>query len=162
MRQPVLQNPGTRIAASVQLESGAPATLCVWDARTGARLRTIPLPSAPAWIDVPESSTGFAAVATADGVASVAYTTQSQLPAMLPLANGNAYYRKVLAATNRLYLFDGRGVDVFETAAGFTPRYLTRIVPPGITDVAGSDHGLYALTSNGNVIAYTADGTVIA
>jgi hypothetical protein len=137
-------------------------SLIVWDARTGALLRTIPLPSTPAWIDVPQSSNGFAAIATADGIADAAYATKSDLPAMLPLATGNAYYRKVLASGNRLYLFDGRAVDVFETSAGFTPHYLTKISPSGVLDVAASERGLFALTSTGTAIAYRSDGTVVA
>jgi hypothetical protein len=137
------------------------SSLVVWDARTGALVRTVPLPSAPARVDVAESANGFAAVATADGITSVAYNTQSQLPTMLPLASGNAYYREVLAAKNRLYLFDGRGVDAFETAAGFTPHYLTRIVPAGVLDVAATDRGVFALTNNGTVLAYAPDGTLV-
>jgi len=137
------------------------SSLVVWDARTGALVRTVPLPGAPARVDVAESANGFAAVATADGITSVAYKTQSQLPTMLPLANGNAYYREVLAAKNRLYLFDGRGVDVFETAAGFTPHYLTRIAPAGVLDVAATERGAFALTNNGTVLAYAPDGTLV-
>ncbi|MGZ7039402.1 MAG: hypothetical protein ACXVJO_14605, partial [Thermoanaerobaculia bacterium] len=138
------------------------SSLKVWDARTGALLRTIPLPSTPSWIAVPETSNGFAAIATSDGIADVAYATKSELPAMLPLSNGNSYYRKALAATHRLYLFDGRGVDVFETGAGFAPHYLTRVIPAGVADVAASERGIFALTSTGGVIAYSSDGTLLA
>ena len=135
--------------------------LTVWNARTGALVRTIPLPSNSSRVAVPEPADGFAAVATSDGITSVAYTSQSQLPALLSIPNGNAYYKKVLAAKNRLYLFDGRGVDLFETVSGHVPHYLNRIAPPGIIDIAATDRGVFALTNNGTVYSYAPDGTPI-
>ena len=136
--------------------------LTVWDARTGALLRTIPLPSPGTRVAVPDTSTGFAAIATSDGVTSVVYNSQSQLPSRVPVTNVNAYYKKVLAANNRIYVFDGRGIDLFETAYGVAPHYLTHIAPPGVFDVAAGDGYLFALSSNGTVYSYKVDGTPIA
>lgn len=135
--------------------------LTVWNARTGALVRTLALPSQPVRVSVPDPGNGYAAIATANGVTSVAYNSSTKLPAAIPLPTANAYYKKVLAAKNRLYLFDGRGADVFETTAGLMPHYVTRIAPGGTVDVAASDAGLYALTSSAVVYAFGPDGTSI-
>jgi len=135
--------------------------LMIWNARTGAFVRTIPLPSTASRVAVPDSPNGHAAIATADGVTSVDYNSPSKLPAAVPVPNGNAYYKKVLAARDRLYLFDGRGVDVFETVAGLMPHYIARLSPGGLIDVAADDSGLYVLTISGVVYAYAPDTTPI-
>jgi len=135
--------------------------LMIWNARTGSFVRTISLPSPAARVAVPDSPNGHAAIATADGVTSVEYNSSSKLPVAVPVPNSNAYYRKVLAGKDRLYLFDGRGVDVFETVAGLMPHYITRLTPGGVIDVAADDSGLYALTISGVVYAYAPDTTQV-
>jgi hypothetical protein len=102
----------------------------------------------------------FAAVTTADGVASILYESTSQQPTLAASIGGNKFPRKAVAGGNRLYLFDGTSVDAFETAAASSLRFLTSIPVLGVIDVAASDTALFTLSNTGTVTMYSKDGSV--
>jgi hypothetical protein len=85
-------------------------------------------------------------------------SSTSKLPIAIASPNGNAFYKKVVAAPNRIYLFDGRGVDIFSSAL----HYTTGIRAGGLVDVTANTRGFYTLTASALVTAYSPDGVVLA
>lgn len=126
--------------------------LVVWDlgSHTIAKQYTIPADSVS--IDVAPGSS-IADIATATGVASVTTAATSKVPTAIAAPNGNAYYKKIVSATDRIALFDGRNVDIYND----TLRYIGSV--RGVADVAADDHGLYTVSNSLVVTSYTPAGT---
>jgi len=80
------------------------------------------------------------------------------MPTQIPTLNGNSYYKKVVATADRIYLFDGRSIDVFTNILHFVGSVKT----PGIVDLAASDSALFTVTSNLTANSYTRDGETLA
>jgi hypothetical protein len=80
------------------------------------------------------------------------------MPSLLFATNGNAYYKKLVAGSQRLYLFDGRNVDVFTNAMQSTGGIRT----PLIADVAASDTGAFTIQNNLTVTSYGREGNTLA
>jgi len=132
--------------------------LSVWDLATRKVTRTLALPQSGSALAVD----ALAAIPTSDGVTAVAYSAASAPPSLIGARIGNSYYRKALASGDRLYLFDGRSVDVFETRFGFAPHLIGSVPPGGLVDFAISPMALFTLASNGSVAAYSRDGVLLA
>lgn len=132
--------------------------LTLWDIATHKATRSLALPQSGAALAVE----ALAAIPTSDGVTAVAYAATSTPPSLVAARTGNSYYRKALALGDRLYLFDGRAVDVFETRFGFAPHLIGSARPAGIVDFAISPTAIFTATSNGTVNAFARDGVQIA
>ena len=72
--------------------------------------------------------------------------------------NGNAYYKKLVAGSQRLYFFDGRNVDIFTNTMQSTGAIRT----PLIVDVAASDTNAFTIQNNLTVTSYGRDGNALA
>jgi hypothetical protein len=134
-------------------------SLLVWDLTSRRLIRTLPLPADGVAL---AATDGYAGIATTSGVASVGYASASGTPQLAAAANGNASYKKAVAGGERLYLFDGRTIDIFSTAFGLAPRWTGSVRPAGVIDVAASSNGFFALSSSGAVTAYSRDGATLA
>jgi hypothetical protein len=104
-----------------------------------------------------DSSGTVAVLATDEGVAAVSRVTS--LPrGVAPFANN--YYTKGVADGDRLYLFSRNGIDVFSTDTSL--QYVRGIRVPGAVDLAASSRGVFALTGNGTVHAFSTVGAQLA
>ena len=101
------------------------------------------------------SGPNVADVATDGGIVTVALSSASRLPSPIASSNGNAFYKKVTAAGDRIVLFDSRGADVFTTSMQHTGG----VHAAGMVDVAVSPTALYALFGNRTIAKYSVDGT---
>ncbi|HEY2093086.1 MAG TPA: hypothetical protein VGJ81_14460 [Thermoanaerobaculia bacterium] len=133
-------------------------SLLVWDLATKKLTRTMALPADATSLSIDS----IAAMATAGGVETAAFDSAEGPPALLATRNGNTYYTKVVAGTDRVYLFGADGIDAFETRYGFTPHYLTSFSAAGVLDVAANDTALYTVSSSNVVTAYSREGGVLA
>jgi hypothetical protein len=100
-------------------------------------------------------SNGVAVFATAEG------RGVSQPADELPrptVSVTNSYYRKAVAAGDRLYLFDDQGVDVFSTLTGAAPDFITNVRPGGLVDLTATDDLLFTLAGNGELTSWTTSG----
>ncbi len=94
-------------------------------------------------------------VATAEGVASMSLTTAAGMPpAPFSTANGNAFYKKIAAADDRVLLVDGRGVDYFTGSL----HYLDSIRNSALVDAGVTADTIATLTTAGVVTAYSTAG----
>ncbi|HEV7920159.1 MAG TPA: hypothetical protein VGR02_05150 [Thermoanaerobaculia bacterium] len=132
--------------------------LLVWSTTTRTLARSLSLPSEPVALRANDT---LAVLATVDGITSVNLTATTKLPAVIPTKIGNAYYRKAVAGGDRIYLFDGRGVDAFSVAFGAAPHFLASIRPPGVIDVAASSSLLFTLASGGVISAWSPEGVLL-
>ena len=132
--------------------------LTMWNIATQKVSRALALPESGSALAVD----ALAAIPTNDGVIGVAYDAASIPPALLATRGGNSYYRKALASGDRLYLYDGRAVDVFETRFGFAPHFIGSARPAGIVDFAIAPNALFTLAGNGGVAAWSRDGVPLA
>ncbi len=131
--------------------------LGVWDIASSKLEKEIVVPGSAVAIDASQDS-AVVGVATSTGVASVNYATPASLPSLIARDGGNAYYRKAAASATRLYLFDGRVIDVFELGATAAPRWLSTISAPGVIDLAAFDTMLFTLSSNQSISEYSSAG----
>ena len=129
----------------------------VWNLATGAIERQFTLPVAGTVADLSADS-NLVAVATNSGVVSLNVQTSSRQPQLLATLGGNEYFKKAVASSRFIYLFDGTDVTIFETTSN-SPRHVGTIESPGVVDLAASASMLFTLSSNGTVGAYSADGT---
>ena len=132
-------------------------SLRVWNTQSETITAAVELPSPPLAVSItPDSTT--ADVATSGGVATVALDRLAHLPVVVPTANANAFYKKVIASTTRIGLVDARGVDLF------TPlmQYIGSVRGAGIVDAAASDSAIYTVTAQLNLGAWSPAGTPIA
>jgi hypothetical protein len=129
------------------------STLKVWNTQAQSVSGEITLPSTPLAIHVAPQSR-MADIATSSGVVTVALDRIAAMPSLKPASNGNAYYKKVAASSSRMYLFDQRGIDIYSSAM----RYTGSIRAQGVIDVAASESGVFTLSSNLTVSAYSPEG----
>lgn len=129
------------------------STLKIWNTQTQSVTSEIALPAMPLAVHVAPQSL-MAAIATTSGVVTVALDRIASMPSLKPAPNGNAYYKKVLASSSRVYLADQRGIDIYTGAM----RYTGSIRTQGVVDVAASESGVFTLSSNLTVSAYSPDG----
>jgi hypothetical protein len=132
--------------------------LTMWDIATQKATRTLSLPISGSTLAVDT----IAAIPTTSGVVGVAYAAPTSLPKLLATRSGNSYYRKAAASGDRLYLFDGRGVDVYETRFGFAPHFIGSARPGGISDFAITPTNLFTVTSGGAVASWSRDGNLLS
>ncbi|HKO55128.1 MAG TPA: hypothetical protein VJ276_04575, partial [Thermoanaerobaculia bacterium] len=132
--------------------------LLVWDTTTKTLSRQLALPSEPVALDANDS---FALLATVDGITIVSLNATTRLPSPVTAPVGNAYYRKAVAGGDRIYLFDGRGVDAFSVAFGAAPHFVASVRPAGIIDVAASATRLFTLGNGGVISAWSPDGVLL-
>jgi hypothetical protein len=132
-------------------------SLIVWNAQTKTLAKQFALPAAPAAVHIASDST-IADLATADGVTAIQLAATTRMPSLLFATNGNAYYKKLVAGSQRLYFFDGRNVDVFTN----TMQSVGGIRTPLIIDVAASDTNVFTIQNNLTVTSYGRDGNALA
>jgi hypothetical protein len=133
-------------------------SLTTWDITAQKATRTLALPQSGSALAIDT----IAAIPTTSGVVGVAYAAATSAPALLSTRSGNSYYRKAAASGDRLYLFDGRAVDVYETRFGFAPHQIGSARPAGITDFAITSANLFTVTGGGSVAAWSRDGNLLA
>ncbi|HYR27845.1 MAG TPA: hypothetical protein VEU30_05235, partial [Thermoanaerobaculia bacterium] len=132
-------------------------TLAVWNTATGALTRTHALPANAVGM---HAAAGRAAIATDEGMISLAYA--AQLPDLVSEPAVNRYYSKVLTGRDRLYLFGDDGVDIFSTLPGLAPRFVSSADEPGLIDIAATGEMLFTLAGDGAVTAYSHAGVRVA
>ena len=113
----------------------------------------------PANVVAVDAAPSVATVATTEGMMAVSYLGAPQLPPVVPFAS--RFYSKVIAAGERAYLFDKDGIDVFSTASGDLPRYMSTVSAAGILDIAATPDALFTLAANGTVTAYSPHGVAL-
>ncbi|HEY8130735.1 MAG TPA: hypothetical protein VII12_02495, partial [Thermoanaerobaculia bacterium] len=110
----------------------------VWNTQTQAVTAEVELPASPIAIHIAPLST-IADVVTSGGAVVIALDRLSQMPSAITAPNGNAFYKKIIASSNRIVLVDARGVDIYTNAL----HYVGSIRAGGIVDVAASDSGIF-------------------
>jgi len=143
--------------AGTTLVEATDTAILIWNTQTRTLTKQFALPAAPVAVHVAPDST-VADVATDDGITSVQLTGNTRLPSLLYAANGNAYYKKVVTGSQRLYLFDGRNVDIFTNTMQSTGGIRT----PLIVDIAASDTNAFTIHNNLTVMSYGRDGNTLA
>ncbi|HYM62996.1 MAG TPA: WD40 repeat domain-containing protein, partial [Thermoanaerobaculia bacterium] len=137
--------------------------LIAWDTTSRKVTAQYPLPSDPVSMNVAAGAQPIADIATLDGVTTVAYASASRLPRSLSSQPGNAYYKKVAAGADRIYLFDGSGIDIFTTSTGTAPRWAGGIRDAGgIIDMASGAAGFYTIGTGAVVSSFSPAGTLMA
>ncbi len=161
--QRVLPGSTSSIVSALQIANGKviavaeQSTVRIWDMASSRLEKEFTIPGDLAAIDAAQDST-VVALATSRGIASLDYGTQTAQPPLIARSGGNTYYKKAVAGRSRLYLFDGRIVDVFDVATSNAPRWISSIFAPGTIDIAASDSMLFTLGSNDVVTEYSSDG----
>jgi hypothetical protein len=132
-------------------------SLVIWNTQTRTLTQQLALPSTPVAVHVgPDNA--VADLATVAGVTSTQIGATTRLPSLLHTANGNSYYKKLLTGSQRLYLFDGRKVDVFTNTMQSTGGIRT----PLIVDVAASGTGVFTVQNDLTVTSYGREGNTLA
>jgi len=132
-------------------------SLFIWNTQTRTLTKQFVLPAAPVAVHIgPDNA--VADLATGDGITSAQLGAATRMPSLLHTANGNAYYKKLVSGSQRLYLFDGRNVDIFTNTMQSTGSIRT----PLIIDVAASDSGAFTIHNNLTVMSYGRDGNTLA
>jgi hypothetical protein len=153
---------GLRFSDAGTLYELTPDGVIVWDVSSRTMLRQLSLPSPGSWIAVAEGS-AYLGVATADGVASIAQQTTSKQPLLTSTFPSYAFYKKIVANSSHLYLFDGQRVDIYGTSSGNAPHYERSAQDAsGVIDLAAADDALYTLSSSGVVTRLSPAGFVVA
>jgi hypothetical protein len=142
-------------AGSTLLEA-TDTSLLIWNTDTRTLTRQFALPAAPVAVHIAANSS-VVDLATEDGITTVLLGA-APLPSLLFAMNGNAYYKKLVAGSQRLYFFDGRNVDIFTNTMQSTGGIRT----PLIVDVAASDTNVFTIQSNLTVTSYGRDGNALA
>jgi hypothetical protein len=132
-------------------------SLIVWNAQTRTLTKQFALPAAPVAVHI-ASDSAVADLATEDGITSIQLTATTRMPSLLFATNGNAYYKKLVAGSQRLYFFDGRNVDIFTNTMQSTGAIRT----PLVVDVAASDTNVFTIQNNLTVTSYGRDGNAVA
>jgi hypothetical protein len=132
------------------------SALLLWNTQTRTLTKQFALPAAPVSVHIgPDNA--VADVATEDGITSVQLAATTRVPSLLNTLNGNNYYKKLVAGSQRLYFFDGHNVDVFTN----TMQYTGGIRTPLIVDVAASDSGVFTIQNNLGVTSYGREGNAL-
>jgi hypothetical protein len=132
-------------------------SLIVWNTQTRTLTKQFALPAAPVAVHI-ASDSAVADLATEDGITSIQLTATTRMPSLLFATNGNAYYKKLVVGSQRLYLFDGRNVDIFTNTMQSTGAIRT----PLVVDVAASDTNVFTIQNNLTVTSYGRDGNALA
>ena len=127
----------------------------VWNTQTQSVTAEVELPASPMAIHIAPLAT-TADVVTSSGAVVIALDRLSQMPLAINAPNGSAFYKKIVASPTRIALADARGVDIYTNAL----HYVGSIRAGGIVDVAASDSGIFTLSANLTVTAYTLDGVL--
>lgn len=163
----VLPQSNSRFAKSLAISGAtlfevADDQLLVWDLRTSTLSRQLALPDEAVAVHAAQDvQSDFVQVATVRGEASVSYRTASMNPALVPVTNGNLYYRKALANAAHVYLFEGRAVDIFSTTST-APHSIASVRPPGIIDFAVAADAFYTLSNSSQITAWSVEGSQLA
>ena len=124
-----------------------------WNTLTQKVTAELTLPASAIAMHIsPQTTT--ADVVTSSGVVTIALDRTLRMPVELASPNGNAFYKKVIATAGRIYLFDGRNVDIYSDAL----RYIGSVRTGGVVDFSASDAGVFTITGNLTVTSYTPDG----
>jgi hypothetical protein len=110
---------------------------------------------------LPAEALAFDATPSVTAVATVRGTAAIRSLAELPrtsTAYSNRFYRQFAAGAGRAYLFDHERIDVLSTVLPQRPQYVNTISSPGVIDLAANDAGLFTLSGNGTVTAYSRAG----
>ena len=133
------------------------STLSIFSAQK--LVKQYPIPSSAAALSwLAGTGPNVADIATDSGIVTIALSSTVKLPAPIASANGSAFYKKVVAAGDRIALFDSRGADVWTTALQHTGAARAA----GMVDVALSPAALYALFSNRTVARYSPDAVPLS
>jgi hypothetical protein len=141
-------------AGSTLLEA-TDTSLMIWNTQTRTLTRQYVLPAAPVAVHLANNST--VDLATEEGITTVQLGAPP-LPSLLFATNGNAYYKKLVAGSQRLYFFDGRNADIFTNTMQSTGAIRT----PLVVDVAASDTNVFTIQNNLTVTSYGRDGNALA
>lgn len=139
------------------LAEATDTSLFVWNTQTRTLTKQFVLPAAPVAVHI-GSDNAVADLATAEGITSVQLGAATQMPSLLHTANGNGYYKKLVASSQRLYFFDGRNVDIFTNTMQSTGAIRT----PLIAGIAASDSGAFTIHNNLTVMFYGREGNTLA
>ena len=132
------------------------SALVLWNTQTRTLTKQFTLPAVPVSVHVgPDNA--VADVATEDGITSVQLAATTRVPSLLSTSNGNVYYKKLVAGSQRLYFFDGHNVDVFTN----TMQYTGGIRTPLVVDVAASESAVFTIQNNLAVTAYGREGNAL-
>jgi hypothetical protein len=145
------------LLASNTLYEITDSALLIWDTTTQKITRQFTLPADPVSLHVGSQST-IVDIATTTGVITVAANSTTAMPAPIVSLNSNSYYKKVVAGSDRIYLFDGRSIDIFTASL----HYVGSVKAPGIVDLAASDSALFTVSSNLTIAAYTTNGDAVS
>jgi hypothetical protein len=129
--------------------------LIVWSTDgSGAITARFTLPSDGGDLSIADGST-LADIVTGSGVSSVALTSTSRLPIATAPPTGNDFFKHVIAAGNRVYLF-GNSVEILTNGLGFVAK-----AGSGVVDAAASSKGLFTLSGAPVVTAWSPDGAFL-
>jgi hypothetical protein len=161
----VLTQSNTAVIRDLELRGSTlvdvtPGSLRIWNLTDGRLTRTFALPTEPLSLSL-HPTAAIATVLTADAVATVNYDSPVRQPSQLAVTTGNLYPRKAVASSNRLFVFAGQAVQVYETGHSPAPHHTTTISVPGSLDIAASESALFVLFSNRTVTAFTHGGLAL-
>lgn len=106
-----------------------------------------------------DTASSIATVATVRGTTAIRYLAELPRPAV-PFTN--RYYRHFAAGPGRAYLFDDEDIDVISTVLPRRPQYIATIPAVGTIDLTANATGLFTLSANGTVKAYSPAGVAYA
>jgi len=132
-------------------------SLAVWDTTKDVLQRESSLPASPS--DLHVSSTGIAVIASTTGSMAIDY--KATLPKAVRTID-NHYYESAAASGEFLYLLENLGIDVFRTATGTAPQFITKVSALGTNGIAALPQTLFVLSPFGNVTSYSTSGTQLA
>jgi hypothetical protein len=132
-------------------------SLLIWNTQTRTSTKQFVLPAVPVSLHV-GADNGVADVATEEGITSVQLAASTRVPSLFYTSNGNAYYKKLVAGSQRLYFFDGHNIDIFTN----TMQSTGGIRIPSIVDLAASDSGAFTIQSNLSVTSHGRDGNLLS
>jgi hypothetical protein len=165
--QSVIPASNTSIVSALQIANGKVIALAqqntvrIWDLASKRLEKEFAIPGDVAWIDAVQDA-AVVGIGSSLGIATLDYGTTTAQPSVSSrTATGNTYYKKAVAGRGRLYLYDGRAIDIYETSTSNAPHWISSILAPGTVDVAASDSMLMALSSNDVVTEYSIDGALL-
>jgi len=143
--------------AGTTLVESTDTSLLIWNTQSKTLTKQLALPAAPVAVHVgPDNA--VADVATEEGVTTAQIAGTTRMPSLLFAINGNGYYKKLVAGSQRLYFFDGHNVDIVTN----TMQSVGGIRTPLIIDLAASDSAAFTLQNNLSVTSYGREGNTIA
>ena len=147
------------VAARQLLASGsmllelANSTLRVWNLTSGIMTGQVTLPSEAIAVSAADGS-NTADVVTSSDVVTVVLDGLARMPLRELPANGNSYYRKIAVSSSRVYLAGAASIDIFSPDM----QYGGSIRAPGLVDLAASETGVFTLSNDLSVHAYSIAG----